>query len=920
MRIAIIDILGAPYDGRTVYQRGLGGSESAVAYLSEELVRLGFSVTVFNECNTDDTAPGVYNGVEYQPLASLQDHSCDFDIVISSRSVEPWVPSHLRDALSLKVDPATFEKIQRCGHKILWLHDTFCYGDHLLEQLTVNNYISELFVLSDWHMSYVLNCDHGAKRNYEVLKNRTWITRNGVRNWIDWVDIEAKNPNQFVYNSSVSKGMTPLLERIWPQIKERIPDATLKIIGGYYKFRSDQPPDEQQQKWQKFKKRFDQKLGVEFLGVIPQQQVAHVMASSSFMLYPAAFPETFGISAIESLLYNTPLITCRFGALEETALELACYKLDYAIEPNSLFTSIDSDQQCLKFVELAVAAHSNSYLHKQKQNYCSVIKPLVGWDMVALQWKQHFYRVFDRPFSREEFALVNKVQTRLGDIFGRRTVNPEDRQIFNCAEQKIVVISAFYNAEDYISRCITSVATQNYNNYLHILIDDASTDRSAQIVTETVNSCPSHIREKFHVMRNSVNQGAVYNHHQALQWCQQQGIETDAIIVLLDGDDWLVNRNDVFTRFNQHFDSDTEFSYGSCWSLADRIPLIAQEYPPHVKTNRRYRQHLFNWLVPYTHLRAFRFELFNQVNTDLWRNSDGEWFRAGGDTAVFYSLLECASPHKVKAFQEIIVNYNDLNPLNDYKIRNQQQMQTAHTVISQNSKAADNRPQKIVVKKAGSSTNSLPSVPNGAKTRILIGVPTAKYIEVETFKSIYDLDCPPNCELSFQYFWGYNVEQVRNIMVAYALHNNFDYLFSVDSDIILNEDTLIKLLSCQTQDTAISSGVYIQRKEGVRIPEVYLTNPQTGGHRNALIDEVQQDQVMLVEAVGFGCCLVRKDVFEKVGNPWFVYHSNIDFEKVVSEDVDFCMKARAKGYQIAVDTSIKLRHISKQYLEVSLPK
>ena len=53
IKIAIIDIIGIPYDGSTVYTQGLGGSESAVTYMAEELSNLKFSVTVFNNCNVD---------------------------------------------------------------------------------------------------------------------------------------------------------------------------------------------------------------------------------------------------------------------------------------------------------------------------------------------------------------------------------------------------------------------------------------------------------------------------------------------------------------------------------------------------------------------------------------------------------------------------------------------------------------------------------------------------------------------------------------------------------------------------------------------------------------------------------------------------------------------------------------------------
>lgn len=51
MKLAIIDTLGLCYDGNTLKTRGLGGSESAVIYMSAELVRLGFDVAVFQTRN-----------------------------------------------------------------------------------------------------------------------------------------------------------------------------------------------------------------------------------------------------------------------------------------------------------------------------------------------------------------------------------------------------------------------------------------------------------------------------------------------------------------------------------------------------------------------------------------------------------------------------------------------------------------------------------------------------------------------------------------------------------------------------------------------------------------------------------------------------------------------------------------------------
>ena len=213
------------------------------------------------------------------------------------------------------------------------MHDTFCLGDLLIEPLVIQNRITNIFTLSDFHLTYVANCDHGIKRNFEVLKDKFFSTRNGVHLYSKETDLTIKDKNTFVYNASVTKGMMPLVKHIWPRIKSQIPQAKLIVIGGFYKFKDWY--DEQEQDWIKLSTDSSNEiLDITFTGVITQQEISKILQKSNFMLYPAEFPETFGISSLESLCYNTPIITCRFGALEETALEKACYLIDYAIKPN----------------------------------------------------------------------------------------------------------------------------------------------------------------------------------------------------------------------------------------------------------------------------------------------------------------------------------------------------------------------------------------------------------------------------------------------------------------------------------------------------------------------------------------------------------------------------------------------------------
>jgi FkbM family methyltransferase len=1021
------------------------------------------------------------------------------------------------------------------------MHDTFCLGDHFIERLAVSDRITDIFALSDWHLTYITNCLHSEeRRNYEVLKRKVFITRNGARIYNDEVDIAAKDRDLFVYNASVTKGMVPLVNDIWPHVKRHIPNAKLKVIGGYYRFSTNSNPDQQELDWRRMSA--DPKnaaLDIEFTGVISQKEISEILTRANFMIYPCAFPETFGISTLESICYNTPVITCRFGALEEIALEGACYLIDYAVEPNGLFPHINKPQQIEAFVKTTVEAYYNPYLHQQKQYYCNIVKDVAGWDSVALQWKQLFFKRNNRYLSRDEYRKVTKINHKVHKIWNRRNHNVVELETHRVGnEQEIAVVSTFYNCRDYIKNCILSVATQDYDNYKHYLIDDYSTDDTVQIATDFINLLPKHAQDKIVLISNTENKGAPRNHVENIR-----KLNDDAIVMLLDGDDSLVNDNSIFAYYNALYDGSTEFSYGSCWSMVDNIPLISQPYPKAIKEARAYRQHKFNWNMPYTHLRTFKKYLLNDIDDGMFQNEDGEWYKAGGDGSVFYALIEAADPHKVKCVQDIIQNYNDINPMNDYKINADEQTKNANSIlrkspigsgkkysivvptmwkcndvflpfidqlcacdlvddiiiinnnrdhkpdhdfsnpkirmfdfgknifvnpawnfgvkISKNERVCivndDVRYDLAVLEKlydvlipengvfglcpgvsdfsqipvtdksidiiewAGQHTygfgclmwinkKSWIDIPAGldiyygdnfifdiqllqgkknyivanmdfytpfagtvgdksisggfldresivyaqvrenmpsyipqisqentaevpvdltqnievipetkekeikvqtAKKKILIAIPTARNIEAETYKSIYDLVIPEGYEADFQYFFGYQVDQVRNL-IAHWVVGMYDYLFSVDSDIAFAPDTLAKMLA---HDKDIVSGLYIQRIPGTHTLEIYEHTPG-GGMSHMPYEKLKGRGLVEVAGCGFGCALVKKQVFVSVGYPHFKYHSAIDHKDTISEDVDFCRKALQKGFKVWADTTIKCRHIGSWTFEI----
>ena len=668
MKIAFIDTLGLTYDGSTLEKRGLGGSESAVIRMARELTKVGFDVTVYNDCTSDDSKPGNYGGVIYQPLqATLSPQALNYDVVISSRTVLPF---------SQNWTICTTAK-----HKVLWMHDTFCEGDNEIEDLILQGRINEIFTLSDWHTSYVSNADHGKRRNFDVLKNHIFQTRNGINATpSEWIDVTQKDPNLFVFNASVTKGMVPLVKDIWPEVKRRIPDAKLTIIGGFYKFREAAGPDQQEKDWNELALQHGNNIN--FTGVITQAEISKILTKASYMIYPAGFPETFGISTLEALAHNVPIITCRFGALEETAIDIASYKIPYPVEPNWALPWLNRQDQVNKFVDVVVQAYGNRYLHQQKMYACNQVKDICTWFSIALQWKQHFYRVLGEYLSVNDYRNVTKINNKVHKVFRRRFLNKEELvDPYHGPFNHILVVTPVYNAEKYIAKCIKSVASQDYPHYTMYIVDDCSTDNTVQVIEETIKNLPKDLQRNFILTVNKDNLGAVWNQVNTIE-----GADGEDIVMLLDGDDWLVNNPNIFHKYNNLYNEGAQFTYGSCWSECDNIPLIAQEYPPSVKQNKTYRDYRFNWNMPYTHLRTFSAYLMHEHlharGNYAFRDEDGNWLKAGGDTAVFYAMIEQADPEAVICVPDVVYHYNDANPINDYKVNSEEQTKTANRVLA----------------------------------------------------------------------------------------------------------------------------------------------------------------------------------------------------------------------------------------------
>ena len=184
--------------------------------------------------------------------------------------------------------------------------------------------------------------------------------------------------------------------------------------------------------------------------------------------------------------------------------------------------------------------------------------------------------------------------------------------------------------------------------------------------------------------------------------------------------------------------------------------------------------------------------------------------------------------------------------------------------------------------------------------RILCAVPTFESIKPETFKSIYDLDKGSN-ELDFEFVKGYDCAVARNKIAKLAMDRMYEYVLMVDSDMVIPHDALTELLK---SDAQIVLSFY-QRRNGAKGDAPIFKKPYRPYNKR---DLAELPEFVDVVYGGFGCALVKVNVFREMQFPYFEYIWNAE-TNLVSEDISFCKRAKFAGMRIQAATKVWCGHI-----------
>ncbi|WP_406841533.1 glycosyltransferase (plasmid) [Streptomyces sp. AHU1] len=120
---------------------------------------------------------------------------------------------------------------------------------------------------------------------------------------------------QCVHMAAPYRGLAGLL-RLWPRIREQVPQARLTVLGGYelWGYSAQQAGAMTANEVPELTAPVD---GVTRLGPVPRDRYAQIIRESEVMLYPTAYEEMCCISALECVALGTVPVLSSVAALRE---------------------------------------------------------------------------------------------------------------------------------------------------------------------------------------------------------------------------------------------------------------------------------------------------------------------------------------------------------------------------------------------------------------------------------------------------------------------------------------------------------------------------------------------------------------------------------------------------------------------------
>ena len=310
----VMHCMGLPFNGETIKNESLGGSETAAYYVAKELASKGHKVTLF----TNSQDEGEFDGVNYVFAGNSTQHQPLGD------RFHFYAENTPHDVLIIQRHPSSFQYAWASKIKLWWVHDLAQMRNNQAVQANLWN-IDGILTVSEFHKQQYVDV-------YGINPDIIFPIQNGIDLNLYRDDLERDPPYylskiekqvKLLYSSRPERGLEHLVKQ--GGIMERLAEKDSKYH--LYVCAYENTTAQTEQYYQFLKQRCGELENVTLLGSLTKQELADVMRQCDLMVYPTPnsnqpnFEEVSCITAMECMAAGLPFLSSERGALPETCAE-----------------------------------------------------------------------------------------------------------------------------------------------------------------------------------------------------------------------------------------------------------------------------------------------------------------------------------------------------------------------------------------------------------------------------------------------------------------------------------------------------------------------------------------------------------------------------------------------------------------------
>lgn len=197
--------------------------------------------------------------------------------------------------------------------------------------------------------------------------------------------------------------------------------------------------------------------------------------------------------------------------------------------------------------------------------------------------------------------------------------------------------------------------------------------------------------------------------------------------------------------------------------------------------------------------------------------------------------------------------------------------------------------------------------------RFAICIPARGQMEVQTafdLAALVGYMCKTtDHELDIYTASGTLIFDQRNSLVKTAIDAKCDYIVFIDADMRFPKDTIMRLLKHDKDIIGVNATT---RSEPVKPTAKNIQIEEDGSCSWLPIYSNVMTGISQVDGIGCGVMMIKTDIISKLEKPYF-YFEQLPNEKILGEDIYFCIKARDAGITTWVDhdLSMEIKHIGQ---------